>query len=102
MHPTVHDVHATGAQAAPEVNKELPINRQEEPTAGKLFTKLVVQNRNNRKTEENSAAKGAWWATGVGIDAKGRELQVPARPGEGYAEYKDRLLAVERQRRGSV
>lgn len=98
VRPPVHDVHATGAQAAPEVNKELPINRQEEPAARKLILKPVVQNRNSGTTKENQA----WWATRAGIDAKGRELQVPARLGEGYAEYKGRLLVAERRHRGAA
>lgn len=87
-HTPVHPLRSSGAGRAPEVAIEQPINRQER----NLSTARV--------TTANNSAPTAWWASHAGIDAKGRELQVPARPGEGYAEYKDRLLAVERQRRG--
>jgi DNA-binding transcriptional ArsR family regulator len=86
LHTGVHAVPKSSAGYAPEVEIEQPINRQER----KLSTI-------DKPTATNAAAT-AWWTTHAGIDAKGRELQVLARPGEGYAAYKDRLLAVEKQR----
>ena len=102
VHPPVHAVHATGASAASEVKKELPLNLQEQPRAGGLSTTPANQNQNRCETKEGRAANGAWWTTHAGIDAKGRELHVPPRPGEAYAEYKDRLFAAERRRRTST
>jgi len=102
VHPPVHAVHATGASAAPEVKKELPLNLQEPPCGGGLSTTPANQNQNRSETKDDRAANGAWWTTHAGIDAKGRELQVPPRPGEAYAEYKDRLFAAERRRRTST
>jgi hypothetical protein len=87
LHTAVHALQEPGAGRAPEVEIEQPINRQ-----------LQKLSTNGNPTARNSAPK-TWWATPAGIDAKGRELQVLARPGEGYAAYKDRLFAVERQRR---
>jgi DNA-binding transcriptional MocR family regulator len=118
VHPPVHDVHVTRASAAPEVKKELPLNLHEQPRAGGLSTTPANQSRRTSEVKdrvatpanqsqggvgekEDRTAKGAWWTTHAGIDAKGRELQVPPRPGEGYAEYKDRLFAVEAQRNSS-
>ena len=87
VHMGAHALPGSGAGHAPEVAIEQPINRQ-------------VRNLSTaRVTTANNSAPTTWWASHAGIDAKGRELQVPARPGEGYAEYKDRLLTVERQRR---
>jgi helix-turn-helix protein len=101
MHPPVHDVHATSAPAAPEVKKELPLNLHEEPSA-ELSTGPPNQNQGGCDTKQaGGSAKGAWWTTHLGIDAKGRDLQVPPRSGEAYAEYKDRLFAVEALRRRS-
>ena len=101
VHPPVHDVRASSAPDAPEVTKELPINRHEPPGAGTLSTKPAGQNQTRGNMEQDPGEKGAWWTTRAGIDAKGRELRVPPRPGEDYAEYKDRLVAAERQRRRS-
>ena len=86
-HTGMHNAPGSGAGHASEVTIEQPINRQ----VRKLSTADA--------TATSGTAPTTWWATVTGIDAKGRELQVQARPGEGYAEYKDRLLAVERQRR---
>ena len=87
LHTGVHALQNSGAGCAPEVEIEQPINRQ----GRKLSTTA------NRAA--SNTAPTTWWATPAGIDAKGRELQVLARPGEGYAAYKDRLFAVERLRR---
>jgi len=87
LHTGVHSLQETGAGCAPEVEIELPINRQ----LRKLST--------TGKPTANNTAPTKWWTTPAGIDAKGRELQVQAHPGEGYAAYKDRLFAVERLRR---
>lgn len=98
VHPPMQDVHADGAPAAPEVTKELPINRHQQPSAGKLSTKTRNQSASRMNDEDD---KKAWWTTHAGIDAKGRELELPPRPGEAYAEYKDRLFTADRRRRGS-
>jgi DNA-binding transcriptional ArsR family regulator len=87
VHPGVHAVLGPDAARAPEVTIEQPINRQ----MRKLSTPRIAT--------ANSTASTTWWASAAGIEARGRELQVLPRPGEGYAEYKDRLLAVERHRR---
>lgn len=42
----------------------------------------------------NQQSNGGWWKSDEGIDAKGKELGMAARPGESYAEYKDRLFQV--------
>ena len=34
----------------------------------------------------------AWLNTHAGIEARGRELGIAARPGESYEDYKNRLL----------
>ena len=86
QHTGVHAPPRTGAGHAPEVEIEQPMNRQ--------LRKLSTAGN----PTANNTAPTTWWASHAGIDAKGRELQVLARPGEGYAEYKDRLFAVERQR----
>ena len=99
MHPPVHDVHASGASAAPEVTKELPPNPQEQPCAGRLSTTHANQNQGSSEAKDDRDSKTVWWTTHARIDAKGRELQVPPRPGEAYAEYKDRLFAIEQARR---
>ena len=87
LHTGVHALQESGAGRAPEVEIEQPINRQVQ----KLSTTGNPTANNNVLT--------TWWATPAGIDAKGRELQVLARPGEGYAAYKERLFTAEKQRR---
>jgi len=99
MHPPVHELHATGAPDAPEVTKELPLNRQEERHAEKLSTTPANQSQVSNETKEDRAVRGAWWTSHAGIDAKGRELQVPPRLGEAYTAYKDRLFVIEREQR---
>ena len=37
---------------------------------------------------------GDWWRTNEGIEAKGRELGIPAKRGEPWPEYKARLFAA--------
>ena len=34
-----------------------------------------------------------WWRSNAGIEAKGRELGIPARGGESYADYAARITA---------
>jgi DNA-binding transcriptional ArsR family regulator len=96
VHPPVQDMHASSAAGAPEVTKELPINRHEPPSGDKLFTKPASQTRGSIGPAH--AAKAGWWTSRAGIDAKGRELQITPRPGEDYDEYKQRLFAAEHQR----
>lgn len=43
---------------------------------------------------------GKWWMTHEGIDEKGRELGIAARPGESYPEYKSRLFDTINAERG--
>lgn len=45
-----------------------------------------------RKANGNGEGHDAWFQTEPGIDQKGRELGIPARPGESYAQYKRRLF----------
>lgn len=40
-----------------------------------------------------------WWDSNEGIEAKGRELNVPANPGELHGDYKRRLFDVINGRR---
>ena len=87
LHTGVHAMPESGAGHAPEVEIEQPINRQ----VRKLSTTGNPAARNTAPT--------MWWASHAGIDAKGRELQVLPHPGEGYAEYKDRLFVVAKLRR---
>ena len=101
MHTPVHDVHATGAPTAPEVKEELPINRQEKQRAEKLSTTQASNAEGNQAQSGNTSSPAAWWTSHRGIDQKGRELQVPARPGEPYPEYKRRLFAVLQRRRSN-
>ncbi|TMH32377.1 MAG: helix-turn-helix domain-containing protein [Betaproteobacteria bacterium] len=99
VHAPVHDVHATDAPAAPEVKKELPLNRHEERRGDKLST-THASNAECSQAESGSPSSAAlWWTTHAGIDQKGRELQLPPRPGEPYSEYKHRLFSVLQQRR---
>ena len=99
MHLPVHDVHAIGASAAPEVTKELPLNRHEEQRAEKLSTTHASKAGGNQTESGSASSPTSWWTTHAGIDQKGRELQVPPRPGEPYPEYKQRLFAEIQQRR---
>jgi DNA-binding transcriptional ArsR family regulator len=89
LHTGAHAVQKSGAGCAPEVEIEQPINRQ----IRRLSTTVNQAASNTVPT--------TWWVTPAGIDAKGRELQLSARPGEGYDAYKDRLFAVQKQRRDS-
>lgn len=43
-------------------------------------------------------AAPTWWKTDAGIEAKGRELGIPAQRGESYASYRDRIAAVLQSR----
>lgn len=43
--------------------------------------------------KENSKGNGRWHETPEGIDAKGQELGMSARPGEEYHAYKSRIFA---------
>jgi hypothetical protein len=99
VHPPVHDMHPTSAPAAPEVKKELPLNRHEEQPAEKLSTSPASDAEGNQAGIRNASSPAQWWTSHASIDQKGRELQVPPRPGEPYSEYKHRLFAVAQQRR---
>ena len=99
VHPPVQHVHATRAPGAPEVKKELPLNRHEEKCADKLSTTHANNAERSQTESGNASSLAPWWTTQAGIDQKGRELQVPPRPGEPYPEYKHRIFAVLQQRR---
>jgi hypothetical protein len=99
MHPPMHDVHVTRAPAAPEVKKELPLNRHEERRGEKLSTTPASNAEGSQVESGNASSPVPWWTTHAGIDQKGRELQVPPRAGEPYPEYKQRLFAALQQRR---
>lgn len=45
---------------------------------------------------------GAWWKARDGIEAKGKELGIAARPGEEMGEYKDRLFAEIEARKSAT
>lgn len=62
------------------------------PTVG---TGPPVQHDGKRGNGQNSTSP-QWWLSAPGTDAKGRELGLPARPGEEYPEYRQRLFAAIR------
>jgi hypothetical protein len=96
MHPPAHDSRVSSARDAPEVNKEyLP----------KLFEKKNALTRPNLVDKSSASEAGLdrnWWKTDAGIARKGHELGIPARPGETFGEYRDRLFAADRTRSGSA
>lgn len=55
---------------------------------------LPDQTKTRPDHRSTRAANGGWWKTDQGIEEKGRELGVPARPGESYSQYKDRLFEL--------
>jgi hypothetical protein len=44
------------------------------------------------RADANSAFGSLWWASHEGVMAKGHELDLPARPGETFNDYKARLF----------
>lgn len=53
---------------------------------------------NNAFLKEGRSKTERWDASDQGIDAKGRELGIPATPGESYFDYKRRLWSVINER----
>jgi DNA-binding transcriptional MocR family regulator len=95
MHFPMHGVHERPAQPAPELRKELPSNRHEQPR-DETETTTAKQSQVGAQINRLRAAISSWWTTRPGIEAKGRALGIPPRPGEDYGDYKERLFAAER------
>jgi hypothetical protein len=45
-----------------------------------------------RSDDASALSTEAWWTSQEGVKAKGRELDLPARPGELLGDYKARLF----------
>lgn len=72
-------------------------NSESTETAGREGKGRELGKEGNRSASASPVDKktngnGAWWKSDAGIKAKGEELNMPARPGEEYAQYKDRLF----------
>jgi hypothetical protein len=91
VHRPAHGSRLPGAHDAPEVKREYPPKILEK-SAGTLAN-LV-----DKSPPSGAAEKHLWWKTDSGIASKGRELGMPARPGETFGEYRDRLFTAERSR----
>jgi DNA-binding transcriptional ArsR family regulator len=98
VHPPVHPTAAQHALHAPEVRSKQPLNLQEQEPARDIST---TDARDDQQTVVNDTARApsGWWMTQTGIDRRGRELNVLPRPGEGYADYKQRLFEADQARR---
>lgn len=60
----------------------------------------ITKNRSTEPPVDNSQGNnGAWWKTHEGIEAKGKELGIPAHRGEDWPAYKSRLFEhINRQK----
>jgi hypothetical protein len=76
-----HAMRNPRAPRAPEVTNEVPMNHQI-PRA-RIFA---------RRDHFSAPSTEAWWTSQEGVKAKGRELDLPARPGELLGDYKARLF----------
>lgn len=90
---------------ADSVTNREPEKRREElykPNVVVTPTVGVATNPHNASGINGKPKPPRWDDTDAGIDAKGRELGVPSRPGEGYFEYKGRIWhAINEAKRGS-
>jgi hypothetical protein len=96
---------------APLVTKALPEKRREEvvqpsvvsnshPDAG---TSKKVNNASDSHPKGDKKSATRWDASDQGIEAKGRELGVIAKPGETYFDFKQRLWGlINEQKRGAA
>jgi hypothetical protein len=76
-----HFVRPARARGAPEVTSEVPMNPQ------------IPRGPTFRSPDYSSASNAsAWWISQEGIMAKGRELDLPPRPGENLSDYKARIF----------
>jgi len=56
--------------------------------------KACVRTWEQRDKKDDHAPEQAWWTTASGIEQKGRELGVEARPGETFPNFKARVMAA--------
>lgn len=58
----------------------------------------VPDKQGSASTAKAGATRDTWWTSNAGIDRKGREMGMFARPTEDYASFKDRIFEAIRAR----
>lgn len=90
MRPPAHLVRPTRARGAPEVKGEVTRKSQgRSAAAGATVDKPLPRSRDSPEP---------WWRSSAGVMLMGLELGLPARPGEDYPQYKDRVFREWRAR----
>jgi hypothetical protein len=51
-----------------------------------------------RQKPKLAPVERAWWTSNEGVERKARELGLQARAGEGWAQFKARVMAADKQR----
>lgn len=69
------------------------------PSSSSSSSSSKAVNRGRKSASNGNGETSEWFKTEEGIDAKGRELGIPARPSETYPQYKRRLFAAMNGRR---
>lgn len=96
MHPTLLQWIEDGF-TLPQLLDAIQDARQKKPAPEPLpanYLDPILRNPPKR-------AQPVWWASDAGIEAKGRELNLTPRPGEGWPQFKDRINAKLAEQRAA-
>lgn len=63
-------------------------------SSSSVSSSLQNKGRKSARKTNGDGEDQEWFKSDRGIDAKGKELGIPARPGETYPQYKSRLFAT--------
>jgi hypothetical protein len=92
MHPMVHEWVKAGV-TIPQAIEAVAVARMRKAdgSIAPNYLAPIIDDIRNPKPKADQ-----WWTSDEGIDRKGRELGIQARPHENYAQFKDRIFAAMR------
>jgi len=104
MHPNAIEWAGNPAITDDILRSAVETARQYKPTSDHISPEyikpIIEQLLTPQKTPKEP--QDSWWASDAGIDRKGRELGMQARPTENYAAYKDRIFQELRNRKAQL
>lgn len=79
--------HASSRVTDAQVGRKEGKGREGRDASGRVEVKTIVD-----KSKPEKINGDAWWKTEGGIEAKGKELDVPTQRGESWTDYKNRIF----------